>query len=111
MVSAKTVVQICKGDNGMSNTVRLIIEIPQEKYTEIKRGINHFSLMAYAIRKGTPLPKGHGRLIDADRFDVISFQHISDDFDNGIMWLAEQIDRAPTIIEADVRGEDNECND
>ena len=59
----------------MSDTVKVVIEIPEEKYAEIKRGINHFSLMAYAIRKGTPLPKGHGRLGDLDALEKLCTEH------------------------------------
>lgn len=41
--------------------IELLIKIPEEDY---KRG----TVMASAIRNGTILPKGHGRLIDADAF-------------------------------------------
>ena len=41
------------------------------------------------------------RAIDADRFELISYEGIpdgySDSFDDGVCWLAEQIDAAPTI--------------
>ena len=97
----------------MTDTVKLIIEIPEEDYNKICKlstaDLLHmpiFNGMAlYGIKTGTLLPKEHGRLIDADGLDVISYQHTSDDFDNGVMWLAEQIDNAPTIIEADKEDE------
>lgn len=48
-----------------------------------------------------PVPP-HGRLIDADALDVIGYCDIpqgrEDTFDDGVMWLAEQIDLLPTII-------------
>jgi hypothetical protein len=44
--------------DNMAN-IELVIRIPEEDY---KRG----TVMASAIRNGIPLPKGHGRLIDAD---------------------------------------------
>jgi hypothetical protein len=49
-----------------------------------------------AIKSGTPLPKGHGRLIDADELSLT---------------MAHMIDRmfvcdAPTIIEADKAGDE-----
>ena len=47
----------------------------------------------------------HGRLIDADALDVIGYCDIpqgrEDTFDDGVMWLAEQIDLLPTIIPAE----------
>ena len=37
------------------------------------------------------------RLIDAERFEVISFKDKSKEFAEGAQWLAEQIDNAPTV--------------
>lgn len=62
-----------------------------------------------AIQRGIPLPKGHGRLIDADDINVIELEDIlhfmhyekGDDVDVYI--------DAPTIIEADTGSEDKEC--
>ena len=52
-----------------------------------------------------PVPP-HGRLIDADMFNVIAYRGIPDGrentFDDGVEWLANKIDTAPTIIEAEV---------
>jgi hypothetical protein len=53
--------------------MKLIIDIPDKQYELIKQSdYNVFSMMASkecmmnAIKIGTPLPKGNGRLIDAD---------------------------------------------
>lgn len=83
--------------------MQIVIDIPYGHYLTIKDGFLNECIKSTteAIVNGKILPKGHGRLIDGDRFDVISYQHTSDDFDNGVMWLAEQIDNAPVIIEAD----------
>ena len=46
----------------------------------------------------------HGRLIDADKFDVVIYQGTDgryDMFDDGVEWMLNKIDCAPTIIEAD----------
>ena len=43
----------------------------------------------------------HGRLIDADGLEVISYTGTEgrpDTFDAGVNWLAEQIDKLPTVI-------------
>ena len=58
---------------------------------ERKRTMMLFDILD-AIRDGTPLPEGHGRLIDADAIP----RHLVRDID--------EIDKQPTIIEAD-RGE------
>lgn len=51
-----------------------------------------------------PVPP-HGRLIDADAIEVISYREIpqgcEDTFDSGVMCLLEQIDLLPTIIPAE----------
>lgn len=48
------------------------------------------------------LPSEHGILIDASKFEVISWTDIPDGykdrFDDGVAWLAEQIDNADTIV-------------
>ena len=55
------------------------------------------------------IPEPHGRLIDADMLDVIGYcgtpQGCEDTFDSGVMWLAEQIDELPTIIQESEEGE------
>ena len=49
------------------------------------------------VINGTPLPKGHGRLIDADR--LVRVDHII---------LESTVDNAPPIIEADKEAEGDE---
>ena len=50
--------------------MKLVIEIPEEEYIKVKDGRASVSMMRDAIRNGTPLPKGHGRLIDADELEA-----------------------------------------
>ena len=53
--------------------MQIVIDIPEEKYEYIKglyKACTDYqtTLMLYdAVRNGIPLPKGHGRLIDADK--------------------------------------------
>ena len=51
-----------------------------------------------------PVPP-HGDLKDADELEVIGYcgvpQGYENTFDSGVMWLAEQIDKLPTIIPAE----------
>ena len=61
------------------------------------------TMLREAFKKGTPLPEGHGRLIDADylREDFKASKKISFAERMDISCI---VDHAPTIIEAD-RGE------
>ena len=70
--------------------MKLVIEISEDDYRKVKDGRASVSMMQKAIRNGTPLPKGHGRLIDADR--LMRVDHII---------LESTVNNAPTIIEAD----------
>lgn len=56
--------------------------------------------IADAIKNGTPLPKGHNRLIDAGEYENSIRKHY---FDNSTVIRCTEIalDDAPTIIEAD----------
>ena len=82
--------------------IELVIKMSQESYNNLKIGCTQRvsnGEMIEALKNGTPLPKGHGRLIDADAlwkkwvFDAIGKQEIDD---------------APTIIEADKESEEEE---
>ena len=48
--------------------IELVIKIPEEDYTRILSG----DIVCYldnAVRNGTPLPKGHGRIGDLDALE------------------------------------------
>jgi len=76
--------------------IELVIKIPEEIYNE-RNSHPIFSsdlpAIEKALKKGTPLPKGHGRLIDADALPLNAI----DDANYG----SNYIRIAPTIIEAD----------
>lgn len=68
--------------------MHVVIDIPEDIYQYVVNtgtyGHYHFN-SAKAIKNGTPLPKGHGRLIDA-----------------GVLAVAlAQIDWTDTLVEAD----------
>lgn len=51
--------------------MKIVVDIPEELYKHIKND-NVYYLedgedLYTIVKNGTPLPKGHGRLIDADR--------------------------------------------
>ena len=83
--------------------MKIIIEIPDQIYNTLietgNYGYYRFDAKK-AIKKGTPLPKGHGRLIDVNRIV----------YDNECIWGSDgcctnqdiiNLDKTPTIIEAD----------
>lgn len=79
--------------------VELVIKIPEETYKGIMLGKWDENGLAYYVKDGTPLPKGHGRLIDANR--LRSMYSINRANFNTVVGIQKWIDEAPTIIEAE----------
>ena len=90
--------------------MQVVIDIPEEEYERMckRNGLNVF-LMYSAIANGTPLPKGHGDLIDRD---TLEFRNVTVlygyDWEYGENTYAEEevvraddIWNADAIIEAD----------
>lgn len=83
--------------------MKIVIDISEEYYEECKEkaktGIGSYTRIA----EGTPLPKGHGRLIDADVLKTRAYIISNGLYDIKVMplWV---IDESPTIIEADEGG-------
>lgn len=80
--------------------MQIVIEIPESIYDTIQSDemINReqLAILQMHIMNGAPLPKGHGRLIDADAL-IDSL----DASDRDIYCKAVIEEDAPTIIEAD----------
>lgn len=80
--------------------MEIVIKINNSDYEYIKNGsivpIKIDTHIYDAIRKGTPLPKGHGRLIDAES--------LYDDFESMDYDFEDAIEYAPTVIPADKEG-------
>lgn len=85
-------------------TVEVVIRIPK-KYIEGSL-FNGIEKIMKAVREGTVLPKGHGRLVDAREYENSIRKHY---FDNSTVIRCTEIalDNAETIIEADKEA-DNE---
>lgn len=78
--------------------MELVIKVSEEVYKKAKKMYDMQCDCAWlGIKYGTPLPKGHGRLIDADALPLNDI----DDANYG----SNYIRIAPTIIEADRRME------
>lgn len=83
--------------------MKLIIDVQEKDYQFLKEGYSYLKIKEHltdtldhrcyiAIANGTPLPKGHGRLIDADV--------LADGFEDNYEFC-EEVNATPTIIEAD----------
>ena len=109
--------------------IELVIKIPEDVYTKLfDNGIQDNEIatddiceMARSLRQGTPLPKNHGRLIDADALKKLCYEHeigsafdgepviAQGQYDDGDNIWKSLFDFAPTIIEADkTKSEDKE---
>ena len=88
--------------------MQIVIDIPEETYKGIMLGKWNDNGLAFYVKDGTPLPKGHGRLIDVnDLLDDICLEdnEYNRDCNVGEIITLENIDRIPIIIEAD-KGEE-----
>ena len=91
----------------MADKVKLVIEIPKDIYERCKE----YKLWSYdaetlegAVAHGIPLPKGHGRLIDADALKetFIEPNIYLRGTEKGFWCVtSKKIKNAPTIVEAD----------
>lgn len=89
-------------------TVEVVIRINKDEYNfmkhfyEIRAFSGHY--IAKQIVNGTVLPKGHGRLIDAD---AINIHDVSPAYGMEVYGITQDdIEYEPTVIEAD-RGDNN----
>jgi hypothetical protein len=91
--------------------IELVIKIPEEKLNIIKNSIYDPDIYK-AIANGTPLPKGHGRIVDIGKIDEDKIES-----DNPIIYLTvngeyieavslDYLNNLPTIIEADKEHEE-----
>lgn len=92
--------------------MQIVIDIDEDVFTRLfDNGTEDYAIVnddlfaiAKAIRKGTPLPKGHGRLIEVTNRleqELFTFQRYTG-IDEAPYESATIItDRAPTIIDAD----------
>ena len=91
--------------------MKLIIEIPEDSYRFIlQHGIKDIREIDEVIANGTPLPEGHGRIIDVDTIVHSEDIYNTDEFIEGVICGGNSfVISAPTIVEADKESE-NETN-
>lgn len=89
--------------------MQIVIDIPDDLYYEIQAYKTifdeHNSELATVINDGKLLPKGHGRLIDADALEghrqIQIVPYGNGKYTDITVYYQNDIDIAPTIIEAD----------
>lgn len=96
--------------------MELVIKIPEEIYLHLLArykyqntddiGLSELDKVGVLIKNGTPLPKGHGRIIDESQIRHIECHTERELYGNKI-WYVKTTD-APTIIEADKESDSGE---
>lgn len=77
---------------------QIVIDIPDFLYEQILKKHVGKATIARVFKNGTPLPKGHGRLVDASNLMTVTDY----DGENEKTYITyDEIENAPTIIEAD----------
>ena len=91
----------------MEEMEEIVIKISEKVYKALAHTEFDASLVVNEMRKsianGTPLPKGHGRLIDADAFGKELHRYTEAPY----QYALKVFNDAPTIIEANKESEDN----
>lgn len=96
--------------------MQIVIDIPEKTYNMINAGLYDYGDMNVIIQNGTPLPKGHGRLIDADKIATHleemrdRWNYYCDEYEEGRCQsyynALDEVADAPTLIEADTESEE-----
>jgi len=84
--------------------MKIVIDIPEEWFCRLQNewGWALAENVREAIKNGTPLPKGHGPLIDADALkNVIGKFGLYWEYGQGVSDCWDALLAAPIIIEAD----------
>ena len=94
--------------------MKVVIDIPKSQYEYLAELVNAggepLGYFERVIMRGTPLPKGHGRLIDADMLPICQGVFLPRVNGNALgcpedAVFVSDIEDAPTIIEADEESE------
>lgn len=89
--------------------MQIVINISEDEYKRVMDGKWEGNVLADYIENGIPLPKGHGRLIDADaipkQIELKGFLSQDNAHLVTIDRVKEALDNAPTVIEADKESE------
>lgn len=85
--------------------MKVVVDIPYWLYDAMQehREPIYSQSLGEAVRDGTPIPKGHGKLIDADKIGLTDFECLlcNGDYKEALKMLEDKIKNADAIIEAD----------
>lgn len=86
-------------------TVEVLVRIPKKDFEELQSDYVWWGKHGDYIKNGAVLPKGHGRMIDANEIETIlhdrAFDKAASKQFYEIIWAKNLIHDAPTVIEAD----------
>lgn len=87
--------------------MQVVIDIPLKIYENALKGVFEIDTIRQAVITGTPLPKGHGRLIDANDIKTV-YEKWREYFDKDVKKLLyDLIDKyVSTVVEADKESEE-----
>jgi hypothetical protein len=94
--------------------MQLVIKIPDNyDLSKIQNGSIASKVILNAVANGTPIPKGHGRLVDADALEKKMCDREEELGDDRALWESSAVSVAldmfaPTIIESDRSEEDGQ---
>lgn len=89
--------------------MQIVIDIPKDRYKILTNPYQYNEALCdelkTIVRNGTPLPEGHGRLIDADfiglRYELTTYQRYTGIDESPYEFADRELDDAPTVLEAD----------
>ena len=87
--------------------IELVVKLPEGAFELLKtKGVDWLGAehILSAVAEGTPLPKGHGRLIDADALEECKEIMNTISGESKYAVRMDDIRNMPTIIEADEEG-------
>lgn len=79
--------------------MQIVINISEKMYESVMDG-TYCGTLYQELKNGTILPKGHGRLVDADEIDN-NIYDLTRSMDLNYGQISEVVDTAPTIVKAD----------
>lgn len=90
--------------------MQIVIDIPDRIYKIVQNrtlNIMDAEILETAVKNGIPLPKGHGRLIDADEIISEATERMKYPSNHEYMeCVIAHMNLAPTIIEAEREGKE-----
>ena len=90
--------------------MQIVIDIPEQRYKWIvENPLVYTTELDEAVRKGTPLPEHHGRLIDISKVEFLDISPIrayDKGWHNAVRLCVETLRDAPTVLEATKEGDE-----